>query len=643
MYIINICFKMYNYYIKVTLKILFINTIIVKYVSTTAIKQNDPYDSYIIDEGLYDANDSVIVLNVTTLKSSIYESKKAWTVEFYNSWCGHCRRFAPVWKSLANGIVGWKDIIEVAAINCANDDNNPICREYKVMYYPTIRYFSPNTKPDSLGNDVDQGDTEEAMRHNIIKHLQKDQISGIGLSWPNLAPYRSSELQDIWAGVPEAIQYKFYFFEDNSFIGTEIILDLHNITTIQIRRVTSDNQWLCMMFKVTNFPALFGFDRDSTQTSLKISVPTRIGVLDEIKKFLKSKGLVIDSKPVNTSPIQVKGEISKENKTYNSFKLNGDHLYQSDLESALRYSLEQEIPLIKTIDNVKLESLKQYLRVLALYFPLKHSNSAYLPRIRDIIENKTSIDGKDFRELVKLTEQKLSPVYTSKQQWVGCRSSSTSTLRGYPCGVWMMWHTLTVNYAIENGKSMSVDKSKWILTTMHGYIKNFFGCSDCAEHFISMAEELKLFDIDNADDAVLWLWKAHNQVNSRLAGDFTEDPEFPKIQYPSKENCQKCRNDDDSWNQVQVLDYLKKKYSYSSIQYNNSNILQLRFDKNEFIREKNMTDQQRIGWDFTIFDISICVIIYVISATMLVLVCIKFVVKRSSKKKLQIPNLLGRV
>lgn len=97
---------MYNYYIKVIVNILLVHFIIVEYVNTTAINKNDPYDSYISEDGLYDSNDNVIILNVTTLKNSIYESKKAWVVEFYNSWCGHCRRFAPLWKSLASEIVG---------------------------------------------------------------------------------------------------------------------------------------------------------------------------------------------------------------------------------------------------------------------------------------------------------------------------------------------------------------------------------------------------------------------------------------------------------------------------------------------------------------------------------------------------------
>lgn len=55
--------------------------------------------------GLYNASDDVVVLNATNFKTSVYGSNRSWLVEFYNSWCGFCYRFAPTWKALANDIL----------------------------------------------------------------------------------------------------------------------------------------------------------------------------------------------------------------------------------------------------------------------------------------------------------------------------------------------------------------------------------------------------------------------------------------------------------------------------------------------------------------------------------------------------------
>lgn len=38
------------------------------------------------------------------------------------------------------------------------------------------------------------------------------------------------------------------------------------------------------------------------------------------------------------------------------------------------------------------------------------------------------------------------------------------------------------------------------------------------------------------------------QVNKRLAGDGVEDPYFPKLQFPSEQDCSECKTPDGEWN-----------------------------------------------------------------------------------------------
>jgi thiol oxidase len=64
------------------------------------------YDNLKAGRGLYNSDDEVTVLNATNFKNSVYGTKNAWIIEFYNSWCGFCHRFAPIWKSLASNIYG---------------------------------------------------------------------------------------------------------------------------------------------------------------------------------------------------------------------------------------------------------------------------------------------------------------------------------------------------------------------------------------------------------------------------------------------------------------------------------------------------------------------------------------------------------
>lgn len=57
-------------------------------------------------QGLYNSTDLVTVLNATNFRQTVYGSDKVHLVEFYNSWCGFCQRFALIWKKLAESAYG---------------------------------------------------------------------------------------------------------------------------------------------------------------------------------------------------------------------------------------------------------------------------------------------------------------------------------------------------------------------------------------------------------------------------------------------------------------------------------------------------------------------------------------------------------
>ena len=59
-----------------------------------------------------------------------------------------------------------------------------------------------------------------------------------------------------------------------------------------------------------------------------------------------------------------------------------------------------------------------------------------------------------------------------------------------------------------------------VATTMINYIRDFFGCRDCAENFSRHVASISL--PQNADQSLIWLWSIHNMANVELAGDPTE-------------------------------------------------------------------------------------------------------------------------
>lgn len=76
-----------------------------------------------------------------------------------------------------------------------------------------------------------------------------------------------------------------------------------------------------------------------------------------------------------------------------------------------------------------------------------------------------------------------------------------------------------------------------------------------------MAREQGLLETKRPEDAVLWLWMAHNRANKRLSGDASEDPHFPKQQFPNVNICPQCHLANGEFNEQETLKYLVQYYS----------------------------------------------------------------------------------
>lgn len=102
-------------------------------INCNAAVLKDSYQSQISTYGLYNASDNVVILNVTNFKSSVYGDTKGWLVEFYNSWCGFCFRFAPLWKAFANDVYGkYYNFLKVS--NCKMYNVKYLKNIYKIVY-----------------------------------------------------------------------------------------------------------------------------------------------------------------------------------------------------------------------------------------------------------------------------------------------------------------------------------------------------------------------------------------------------------------------------------------------------------------------------------------------------------------------------
>ena len=150
------------------------------------------------------------------------------------------------------------------------------------------------------------------------------------------------------------------------------------------------------------------------------------------------------------------------------------------------------------------------------------------------------------------------------EEWRAC-AGSTPGKRGYTCGLWLLFHS-----SAARSSATARDAGATWFAAVVGWIEHFFPCDDCRSHFLDMAKEAG-DSVRTKRDAVLFAWRAHNRVNARLAaaearGDDvgSGDPSYPKVQWPTAEQCEACRapvvglkrGDEPRWNEEETYKFL---------------------------------------------------------------------------------------
>lgn len=609
--------------------------------------------------GLYDQNDSVISLNAANLKVRVFEQPYASMVEFYNSYCGFCRRYAPIWKQFASDILGWQRLVKVQALDCSRDENNAICRDFEVMAYPTIRFFAPHYKDGTqkIGEHV-TAHAEAELINALVEHMQN--VTSKPPGWPDFSPIDSSAAPSEIFAVAETGEdppkYAYIINENEpneTTVGSQVILDLLDTQLVVVKRTRNTST-------PSGLKAIIG--ESMSEIKLPIDEFSRDKVTAAIRKHLAEHHVRVTEIATKSNNrdhtseqniAEVMEQMQEEALREKVKGLGAAVIYQADLEEAIKFALIHEIPRFKKIDGERLLALQRFMNVLVRYFPFNDNGKKFLMEVRQYVLNaETEVDAEDFANQITVLEKNRSPVFSSTQ-WMGC-SSTKEGLRRYPCGLWTLFHYMTVQAAEAEISSDPLE----ILQAMHGYIKYFFGCSDCSNHFQQMAARNKIWNVTSKDDAILWLWSSHNEVNKRLSGDITEDSDHPKIQFPSTDMCPECRKqkltnhhnhrqytlgDEQEWNLIEVLRFLKRIYAVE-------NRNQLGLHKPNLLPSvlaytgvaDGFYSNRSFGNVLNEMDIRMGALLYVACIVML-LVAVKMVVKRGYRKKMYAHDLLGKV
>ncbi|XP_041368961.1 sulfhydryl oxidase 2-like isoform X2 [Gigantopelta aegis] len=521
------------------------------------------------EAGLYLPGDDVVVISGDDFYSHLADKEHAWIIEFYNTWCGHCINFAPTYKKFAQSIKGWSRVISVGAVDCSQPKNTDVCRKYGIESYPQMILFPPHSTDKNTGLRLFGTREFGGLLENVVDFVSNRTRFQAPASWPRLQPMAT--IEEIWSEASPKHQHVVLIFEDrNSITGREIILDTMDQTHILVRRLLKES---VTKYGITQFPSLYSLKKDGVYKKLAVGVggendrASFVGVIKE--RF----GINVNEGEEDGAGIgeeaDNKNKNDKDNEELPAPATNIVGVHMQDLESALTYAFRQEIAIHKSMNQEALSALKTFVVVLAKYSPVRKPISSFLWKVADWLNGvNTELSGEQWSNHIDTLQTKDS-FLPDAVIWTGCHGSKLK-YRGYPCSMWTLFHTLTVSSYLANKHTVPHNPQE-VLLAIRGYMKNFFGCAECSKNFYKMAVTLEK-EVKQSQDAVLWLWSAHNKANKRLHGQPSEDPLFPKIQFPSQTTCPKCHkagstNTHPIWDKDEVLNFMVHMYREENIRH----------------------------------------------------------------------------
>ncbi|KAF7635605.1 Sulfhydryl oxidase [Meloidogyne graminicola] len=523
--------------------------------------------------------DSIVHLDQETFSDTVFESDRgnSFVVEFYADWCGHCRAFAPSFKKFASLTKRWSDVVKIGAVNCADSFNSQVCRSNSVAYFPMLKYFPRKAQNFSDGQTFESAWSGNGLRDILTTKVLNEYKLMNYEDWPNLNSLQvdtQTTFEDLWAKIEPSSNFLLIIFEEkiDSPAIIQSILDLWpNKQQIGVRRASATSP-LVSMLGIEKFPYVALFKRGNQQSIFMEEFKGPITLDEAMQRVQPGQFFSLDSelkqsiettkRPVNLIDCEKSPEKCKL-------------LYfvsETDMLKTVRMAILDEVTFSGLpIEGDRFRKLYAFISLLTEYFPTKTFNAGFekfrnkravidatltinlrnserakqvFVHLRQLLESKISanISVEEWRNQFESVERVYGYPFVQNSTWQHCAGSSIE-FRGYTCGLWTTFHALTANVIITHMGTSPNPMGP--LRAIQGWVTSFFGCEHCRQHFMKMTTQTFPMNeqrVSRLNDMLMYLWRAHNIVNARLHGSNTEDPQFPKYQFPPLFLCPKCHS-----------------------------------------------------------------------------------------------------
>ncbi|KAK9727378.1 hypothetical protein K7432_001910 [Basidiobolus ranarum] len=290
----------------------------------------------------YGSGDNVVTITEKNFRKEVLETEQVVLMEFFAPWCGHCQKLVPDFKKAAQNLKG---IVKVAAVDCDEEKNKPLCSTYGIQGFPTIKVFPSQLTSDSKHPNkvtkvpVDYNGPRSAKA--LVDFAVSKIPSYVQTISSNPSKPKVVNLEDFLAQVGEDTPKAILFTnkDKTTTLYKALSVDYHN--RIVLGQVKNTESEIVQRYNVEKFPTLLVFPKGSQSEPVVYD-----GALkhEALFKFMSQYAPSKPNTKTNSPPVKTKPFNPEITKIENQAQLKEECLSKGGFCAIAFLSVEPEYP-----------------------------------------------------------------------------------------------------------------------------------------------------------------------------------------------------------------------------------------------------------------------------------------------------------
>lgn len=179
-------------------------------------------------------------------------------VEFYATWCGHCKTLAPIYEQLA---IHYADDSHVQIVKIECEANRAMCSQFKIRGFPTLKLFKADHEKDFSGkrnlenliNFIDENNDES------VHNPQKDASNVLEVTQFDFESILNQGKDLIMVVTASWCDYCKKLKPDWEHLANVFLNDKDSVLIAELSVTSQPAEEFLKKYQITNFPTILSF------------------------------------------------------------------------------------------------------------------------------------------------------------------------------------------------------------------------------------------------------------------------------------------------------------------------------------------------------------------------------------------------